>query len=749
MVLTQFKITFQKLPPRTISYRVFTNFVKSDFERDLFLALLSNPFVSHNYGQFLSTFEKILDKHAPIKRRKIRGNQKPFMNKPLRQAIMRRSKLLNIFQKTKLSADWEKYRKQRNYCLKLRNKARRTYFNNMQSGNMSKNNFWKTLGPFFSDKIVKKAKKILLIENNEIISDNHKVAEIFSKYFSQVTDSLDIPEYTPPNKDFLQIKDPVLRAIEKFKEHPSVKRILASTGSKSKGFSFQNVYPWEMRSKIRRAKYKKSDMSIPMAVLKQSVDICVPSLTDLLNNAINDCHWPLELGSAVITPAHKMSSTTAKENYRPISVLPSVSKIFEKLLYDQLIEYMNDKLSPFLCGFRKQYSTQHALIRMLERWKHYLDDSGVVMAVLMDLSKAYDCIPHDLLIAKLHAYGLNTNALCLLQSYLTNRKQKVKVNESFSEWVNIIIGIPQGSVLGPLLFNIFINDLFLAVGDQDLCNFADDNTLYKCRRSLHEAQCEIENHSTMIISWFEINGMKMNPDKCHVIILGNTKIDDYFTVQIGNASITPESEVTLLGITLDNKLDFTSHISKICKGATNKINALLRIAKHLTMPQKKLLVNAFFYSHFNYCPLVWMFSTKDANNKIEKLHKRALQIIHSDYDSALNYEDLLLRDNSVTIHQRNLQFLMTEIFKTIHGLNPSFMKEFFIMEETCYNLRCQYRMKVPRVTSTKYGLETLSFRGCQIWNTLPSEFKYLSSVPKFKEQIKSWSGSNCNCRICT
>ena len=167
------------------------------------------------------------------------------------------------------------------------------------------------------------------------------------------------------------------------------------------------------------------------------------------------------------------------------------------------------------------------------------------------------------------------------------------------------------------------------------------------------------------------------------------------------------------------------------------------------MPQKKLLVNAFSYSHFNYCPLVWMFSTKDANNKIEKRHKRALQIIHSDYDSALNYEDLLLRDNSVTIHQRNLQFLMTEIFKTIHGLSPSFMKKLFIMEETCYSLRCQYRMKVPRVTSTKYGLETLPFRGCQIWNRLPSEFKYLSSLPNFKEQMKSWSGLNRNCQICT
>ena len=143
-----------------------------------------------------------------------------------------------------------------------------------------------------------------------------------------------------------------------------------------------------MRSKIRTAKNKKSDMSIPMAVLKQSTDICFPSLTNLLNNTINDCHWPLELDSAIITPAHKKSSTTAKENYRPISVLPSVSKIFEKLLYDQLMEYMNDK-------------TKHALVRMLERWKH------CYQTLLMDLSKAYDCIPHDLLIAKLRAYGLN------------------------------------------------------------------------------------------------------------------------------------------------------------------------------------------------------------------------------------------------------------------------------------------------------------------------------------------------------
>ena len=153
-------------------------------------------------------------------------------------------------------------------------------------------------------------------------------------------------------------------------------------------------------------KNKTSTAEIPVQVLKRYGDTCLPPLTDLINNIVNAGHWPIELGSANITPAHKKMSATNKENYRPISVLPPVSKIFERLLFlcNELILFMKDKFSPLLCGFKKNYSTQHALIRLIERFKHCLDNSGVIAAVLMNLSKAHACIPHDHLIAKLHAY---------------------------------------------------------------------------------------------------------------------------------------------------------------------------------------------------------------------------------------------------------------------------------------------------------------------------------------------------------
>ena len=167
-----------------------------------------------------------------------------------------------------------------------------------------------------------------------------------------------------------------------------------------------------------------------------------------------------------------------KANYRPVSILSLVSKLFENIMYDQRYEYIVHFLNQLLCGFRKAHSTQYALFRLLQKWQKELDSGGFIGTILMDLSKAYACLLHDLLIAKLEAYGLGNDSLNLLSDYLSFRKERTKVGSAYSKWSNTRRGIPQMSILGPLLFNIFINDIFMIIEQSDICNFADDTTLY-------------------------------------------------------------------------------------------------------------------------------------------------------------------------------------------------------------------------------------------------------------------------------
>ena len=184
------------------------------------------------------------------------------------------------------------------------------------------------------------------------------------------------------------------------------------------------------------------------------MDICSTVLRKLINSAIKGCVFPNKLKVADITPIFKKGNATDVKNYRPISVLPPISKIFEKLLYMQMSTYFEQFLSPYLCGYRKGFSTQEALLTLIEKWKKSLDKGGYSGAILKELSKAFDTIDHELLLAKLHTYGFDRNSLLLVKSYLSKGWQRTN-NNSFSSWTELLQGVPQGSVWGPLLFNIY------------------------------------------------------------------------------------------------------------------------------------------------------------------------------------------------------------------------------------------------------------------------------------------------------
>ena len=354
--------------------------------------------------------------------------------------------------------------------------------------------------------------------------------------------------------------------------------------------------------------------------------------------------------------------------------------------------------------------------------------------MLTDLSKAFYCLDYELLIAKLNAYGFSLPALRLIHDYLSNRRQRTGIGNLFSDWFEVILGVPQGSILGPLLFNIFLADVFLILKDMDIANFADDNTPFTSANNTDDLIDSLEKASSSLFKWFKDNLFKGNPDKCHLLVSTNEKTK----INIGEFSIENSDCEKLLGVKIDNKLTFDYHVSDMCKKANRKINALARIAPFININKRRILMNSFFRSQFNYCPLIWMCHNRTNNRKINRLHERCLRIIYNNKQSS--FIKLLEKDNSVSIHQRKLQILAIEMFKVSNGLSPVLMNDIFkLTGKQTYNLRKLSQFYRPKVNSVYNGTESVSFLGLIIWDLVPNELKDIGNLAAFKKAIKKCS----------
>ena len=321
-----------------------------------------------------------------MKKKIVRGNNAPFMNKNLSKAFMHRSKLKNKYNKNPTEPNKLLYKKQRNICVNLLKKEKKKYYNNLDM---------------------------------KIFDDNKKF--------------------------------------------------------------------WQR---------------IPAKILIGSKDIVSDYLSYIYNNTKQERKYPLSLKAADVTPIHKKDEKTALKNYRPVSLIPIVSKLFERNMYDQIILYINRFLSPYIFGYRKGHSTEQCLTIMLEMWRKALDEKSSAGGILTDLSKAFDCLNHKLLIAKLEAYGFDISALEFIYNYLKERKQRTKVNCFYSSWRELKYGVPQGSILGPLLFNIFINDIFYFINKTKIANYADDNSIYSVDDNVTDLLKTLETETNLVLKWF-------------------------------------------------------------------------------------------------------------------------------------------------------------------------------------------------------------------------------------------------------
>ena len=744
MIITSFKFQYKPGNPKIVYYRQYKHFDRREFENELKQTFMN--YSINSYDAFEDKFLELLEKHAPLKKKTLRANDAPYMTKTLRKAMMKRTELANKYDKTRNLEDYTKFRKHRNYVNKLYKRERRNYFNSLDKNDVQNVKlFWKTWKPVISDNYRTK-NKITLVKGKDIISDGNIIAQEFKNEYSNAVKNLNIEFEWQPTSDLSQIEDPIDKVIEKFKDHPSILKIKERVEVLQQ-FEITKVSEEHILDLIAELDTKKATTfnNIPGKFLKEYSQTYYKTLTKLVNQSIEECTFPDKLKLADVFPIYKKDDRNTAKNYRPVSVLPYVSKLYERIMKEQIQISIDSLLSVNLCGYRKGFSAQHALISMTEKWRKIMDQKGFAGAILMDLSKAFDCLDHDLLIAKLNAYGFNNDALKSIQSYLTNRWQRVKVENYFSNWFELDLGVPQGSVLGPLLFNIYLNDLLWFTEDCEVCNFADDTTIFACNKNIDEIKEILEKSADIAIEWFKTNYFKLNTDKCKLIVGGHKSHS--ISVRVGNSTINEENMVKLLGIKIDNKLKFDDHISKLVKKANSKLFVIRRGLSMLTLSKRKILLNSFVQSQFSYAPLVWMLCSKTANKKINRVHYKFLKMLHDDENST--YEQLLNKYNEFSVHQRNIQNLMVEMYKVKNDLGPSLLNNIF--HKSNYKgptLRSSKDFHRPTINTLKYGEKSLENIGNINWNLLPQELKQLKTLDEFKLAIKQWKNDKCKCYLC-
>ena len=518
----------------------------------------------------------------------------------------------------------------------------------------------------------------MLNESDKIVNDQKEVANHFNNFFSTVAENI--------GKD--TVYDP--------SDHPSLIEIKKQNDCTNK-FVFEKVTTDKVEKIINNINIKKATGAdgIPAKIIKCSKSIIAPQITSILNMSIDQSVFPDKLKKAQVTPLYKKNDPLLKTNYRPVSVLCIFSKIFLKILEQQLSDFFENIFNPYLCAFRRGHGCQTTLLRLLEDWRNALEKNQYVAAVLMDLSKAFDCLPHDILLDKLSAYGMSTDSLFLLESYLSNRKQQIKINGILRSWSDIQKGVPQGSILGSLLFNVFINDIFFFVKKGTLYNYADDNTLSYGHPDFNVLTSGLESESNVLINWFKVNKMQANPDKFQVLAVGKKTFDKNMKICIQNSTLSCEETVKLLGIEIDYQLNFDIHISSICRKASQQLNILKRLGRYLDRLSKLTIFHTFILSNFNFCPLVWHFCNDKNSKKLEKVQERALRFVYDDYTSS--YINLLEKALVPSLQIRRIRTMALETYKIVNKLAPVCLHDLVNVKNSKYAFRYSNILDVPQV----------------------------------------------------
>lgn len=481
-------------------------------------------------------------------------------------------------------------------------------------------------------------------------------------------------------------------------------------------------------------------------VLKSCSDVIAPYIAYIINRSVDTGIFPDSLKEARVTPLFKSGDKDDLGNYRPISILPTLSKLFERHIADQIHLYFKETniIHQNQSGFRRNHSSHTALLRLIESWLRDIDNGKMIGAVFLDLRKAFDLVDHQILLHKLKLYHFSEKSIQLFKSYLSNRRQLVKVGNLKSNYSVITSGVPQGSILGPLLFLLYINDLSDACPTANTDLYADDSTLHKSGFSVQEIQLQLQHNLNNISDWCAVNNMSINPSKTTCMLIGSPfKINHSNKLELTiNSTILENKDFhNVLGVLVDKYLSWKYHIEYVCRKLNSKIALLKGIINYLTEDMKQMFYNAYILPILDYCCIIWGKNTKGCYiNKVFVIQKRIIKILL--HKPKRTPTIVLFKESKLlTFYDRCNYHTAVLVYKIMHNTCPSYMNDliaFAFNVQVSYNLRCisSKNLSLRYKHNSKYFMDTFSYYSMQVWNNVPLEIKLSRSLNTFKEKLK-------------
>ena len=479
---------------------------------------------------------------------------------------------------------------------------------------------------------------------------------------------------------------------------------------------------------------------LPVNTIKNCGNELAKPLCILFNKSIEEGVVPDDLKIAKIIPIFKSDDKKAVSNYRPISVLPAFSKIFERLVYNRLLEFIDQHniLSTNQYGFRKQISTSMALLDLVDKISNSIENGDYTLGIFLDLAKAFDTVTHSMLLTKLYNYGIRGVAYNWLKNYLSNRYQYVYLNNTNSDRLPVTCGVPQGSILGPLLFLLYINDLNTVSKVFTLIMFADDTNLFINGRNLEDLTQIANTELKEISNWFSANLLSLNVKKTNYILFGNKKPPD-ISLLINNEKLMRVYETKFLGVIIQANLKWNTHVRLLENKISKTIGVISKVKNTLATPHLKILYRSLIEPYLNYCSIVWANPEKVTSlETLHKLQKRATRLIlFANYRA--HSKPLFHKLNILNIYDLCRTQILTFVYKSCNGLLPNSYKNYFTFTKDKHNYptRSSKDYNLYRTTAHKScRANALINRGPKYWNSLPVSLKSATSIGIFKRYLK-------------